>query len=220
MSQKMQQREGRFRSPSPTPPVQIRVSWNGEQHTGGLCDVSSHGLRISLTVNAPAGTEMELRVDVNGTELFAHAVARWSTPTLDGFMIGCALREAVPQSMLEGLVRSGQLEQRCGARKHTDISVQVGVELDGGQRNLARIVDYSADGFRLDATFAVPPGKRLLIEHEVEGILLRVPARAVWQTEEEGRFTVGCCLLRLGGATALERIVKTSTAAHTSTDGA
>jgi hypothetical protein len=157
---------------------------------------------------------MDLRVDFNNAELAGRAIALWSAPEPDGFTIGCALREAIPRSTLDDLARRGLLERRSDPRKHTDTNVEVGIELDGGQRNLVRIVNYSADGFRLDAAFAVSPGKRLLIEHEVEGTLLRVPAKAIWQVEHEGRFMVGCCLLCLAGATALERIIKASNAAH------
>jgi len=84
--------------------------------------------------------------------------------------------------------------------------VEIRFELEGRPQQLARMTDYSADGFCIQSSSEIPPGKRLLVENEVEGELVRIPARTAWQFKSADGLTIGCVLEHPLDSQGLQRL--------------
>jgi hypothetical protein len=193
-------------------PLQVCAAWEGREHTACLCCLSVQDVQLWLPSNIPVGTETQLRLEADDTQLAATMTAEWSTPTPDGFIIGFRLPEPLPRSMLEHLAARGRLERRNESRERVAIDVEIHVELEGRPQQRVRMIDYSTGGFCLQAASDIPPGKRLLVEREVNGTLVRIPARTAWQFKSADHVTVGCVLEQPLDATELKQIVEAASA--------
>jgi len=177
-----------------------------------LIDISVHGTKFATSRSLPKGAivDLTIRAVELGMNVTISAEVRWTQLRSNGQShIGCSFMVALPTETYMELARGGYLDRRLDSRRKVSLHATVKQELAAKRPEPVVILDYSSGGMLLSCYNSKKLGERLLIEMTDDtGKVAVIPAKSVWQRENDGEFNVGCSFLNNDGYEALQQILR------------
>jgi hypothetical protein len=165
-----------------------------------------------LLLRAPIAFEksvrLVMRVATLGLELEVSADVCWIRPTgRDQWCLGCCFAGELPEELLPKLASAGYLNQRRHSRYAISVAALARKELAPDSEVAVHLENLSAGGFQMVSPQPATPGERLLVKlQNRDGPSYCISARAVWQTEVDGGYCVGCSFLNKHGYGVLRKV--------------
>lgn len=162
-----------------------------------IVDISVGGvnLRFASTANPPQSGLVRIQIPELSVDAACKGLQRWSHAVSESVSLaGFQLSPRLAADVLEAMRVMG-ITDRNHLRQQTHLAATVRWELSPLPIPVV-ILDYSVDGFRLEADQAGEVGKRVLLSVVGRsGKPVGIPAIARWKTERKARTIVGCTFM-------------------------
>jgi hypothetical protein len=193
----------------------IVVQWDCDGETvvtgGTLQDLSSTGIRLVLEKPIPLRKRIEFRIRTDESEFDWQVSAEvcWLRARgPDQWLLGCSFTSEFSETALDKLAVAGYVNRRKDPRLPISLAALARQELMSEAIGV-RFEDYSRGGCRILSPSPLSVGERvMLIVAGPDDETFSLSARAVWQRQVAGGYSIGCCFINNSSYGHLSRIVR------------
>lgn len=161
---------------------------------GTTVDISTSGIRLLTEGNFQVGQPIWTELMTRRSHGVYRATIRRIEPWLGGqFILGCSLRDSIPQEVLQELANEGIINRRNDGRFCISHAAKVSWPLNPDELDV-QLRDYSSGGLKLESADQIPADARVRLRFQAGGEEVIVEAKSVWCRQTEHGWVTGVAL--------------------------
>jgi hypothetical protein len=158
---------------------------------GTVIDLSTSGIRLLCEGQFEVGQEIFAELATDRSHGIYRGVVRRIEPWVGGqSVLGCSLREPIPESVLQALANEDIVNRRSGDRRGLDESAKVSWPLEQGEFDV-ELKDFSDGGMKIESSVPIPDNVRLRFRMDIDGEEIVVEAKSMWKQEADDVCVAG-----------------------------
>lgn len=162
---------------------------------GTTVDISPSGMRLlsegDFQVGQPIWTELKT---TRSHGIYRGNVRRIEPWVAGQLILGCSLRDAIPNEVLQELASEGVINRRADGRFSIDIPGTISWPLSPEEIPV-KIQDYSSGGMKLHSEERIPEQTRLRLRFEASGQEVTLEAKSAWSRQADQGWITGVGLV-------------------------
>ena len=168
---------------------------NGQIWEGTIIDISPSGMRLlsdgDFQVGQPIWTELKT---TRSHGIYRGDVRRIEPWVAGQLILGCSLRDTIPNEVLQELASEGVINRRADGRFSIDVPGAISWPLSA-EEIAVKIQDYSSGGMKLLSEERIPEQTRLRLRFEAGGQEVTLEAKSAWTRQTDQGWITGVGLV-------------------------
>ena len=181
---------------------------DGGLSLGHVIDLSATGIRLLCEGQFHVGQKFHTQLHTARPHGIYRGTVRRVEPWVDGrSVLGCSLRDRIPESVLEELATDGVVNRRSDDRYTLQREAAVSWQLQTRELDV-QLMDLSYGGLQIESPAPIPQNARLRVRVELDDEELVLDGQSVWQQETADRYMTGIAFTDREAPTIVSRLIQ------------